>query len=129
METSSSLVFCLFVSFPRCQSILRSVYVIIDTPNLFPAPSTVAPAPSQQTEVNKKVPLPQGFIFSIPYMVSVGGAVILLLCLLIIGLIVQPGRHLSVIHFCSYMSLYGISGRSCHPAAVPAHHWPHRAAR
>lgn len=55
----------------------------------------LAPAPMRQQDANEKtrtdVSLPQGFIFSIPYMVSLGGAIFLLLCLLIIGHIVQPG--------------------------------------
>lgn len=45
-------------------------------------------------EQDGKVMLPEGFIFSISYMVSVGGAIVLLLCLLFIGLIVQPGKLL-----------------------------------
>ncbi|KAK7090882.1 uncharacterized protein [Littorina saxatilis] len=49
------------------------------------------PAPIRQKEVKNEVALPEGFIFSIPYMVSVGGAVVLFLCLLVIGHIVQPG--------------------------------------
>ena len=37
--------------------------------------------------------LPEGLVFSVPYMVSVGGATVLLLCLLVIGHIVQPGSQ------------------------------------
>ncbi|KAK7482892.1 hypothetical protein BaRGS_00025925, partial [Batillaria attramentaria] len=55
------------------------------------APVSLAMPPPAKTQGLSGLNLPDGFIFSIPYMVSVGGAIFLLLCLLIIGLIVQPG--------------------------------------
>ncbi|KAL8578327.1 hypothetical protein ACOMHN_031701 [Nucella lapillus] len=62
-----------------------------DRKALLPSAHRVTPAPMKQEKTPQKVPLPRGFIFSIPYMVSVGGAIFLMICLLVIGLIVQPG--------------------------------------